>query len=621
MRNGFVFVLLGLFCFFNTFVFSNDKSFDLDPSTILETLRKAHPRLMLPEDDLQNLKKIHEKDETLKKYVSEVLSQADKCLGKKPLVHKLIGPRLLSVSRECLKRIYALGLAWTWTGDKKYAEKARENLLTVCAFPDWNPSHFLDTAEMSHAVGIGYDWTFHYLDEADRKKIRTGLINLGMKPGMKAYKEEFWWTSSGFNWNQVCNGGLLIGALAIAETDPEYARFIVPHAVKSLPASLASYKPDGLWMEGPAYWDYATRYTAYGLCSLETALGTDFGLSNSEGFSVTGFFPYYLIGPTGLYMNFADCRENCRPGAKPCMFWLAKKFKQPFLSDKEHEMAQNKGIQPQHVIWYTPPSGEKHPALSLDKYFKSPVEIAVFRSSWEDPNALFVAVKAGYNQVNHGHLDLGNFEMDALGVRWARDLGADNYNLPGYWDKEKGGKRWKIFRMNSESHSVPLLGGKGQDEEAISRFLKTGEGKDTPFVVVDISSAYKEFADKVLRGICLINDRKATLVQDEFEIKDSCSLEWGMITDATIDVKENGVAEMSLKGKKMIARILSPKGANFSVESVEKKPPERSNKGVSRLTIKLNQASGKTRIAVLLSPVWNDGKAVKHWNPKDLSEW
>ena len=82
-----------------------------------------------------------------------------------PLVYRKIGPRLLSVSRDCLGRIYALALAYRWTGDEKYAAKAKENLLQVCAFQDWNPSHFLDTAEMSHAVGVGYDWLYGYLDE------------------------------------------------------------------------------------------------------------------------------------------------------------------------------------------------------------------------------------------------------------------------------------------------------------------------------------------------------------------------------------------------------------------------------------------------------------------------
>ena len=95
------------------------------------------------------------------------------------------------------------------------------------------------------------------------------------------------------------------------------------------------------------------------------------------------------------------------------------------------------------------------------------------RSAWDDPNALFLGIKAGYNQVNHGHLDLGNFELDALGVRWARDLGSDNYNLPGYWEAKRGGQRWSYYRLNSASHNVPMLGGQSQDPLAKSSFTKT----------------------------------------------------------------------------------------------------------------------------------------------------
>ena len=85
------------------------------------------------------------------------------------------------------------------------------------------------------------------------------------------------------------------------------------------------------------------------------------------------------------------------------------------------------------------------------------------RSAWDDPNALFAGIKAGYNQVNHGHLDLGNFELDALGVRWARDLGSENYNLPGYWEGKRGGQRWSYYRLGSASHNVVMLGGQHQD--------------------------------------------------------------------------------------------------------------------------------------------------------------
>ena len=45
------------------------------------------------------------------------------------LTYRKIGPRLLRVSRACLSRMYALGLAWRLTGKEAYAEKAVENLL------------------------------------------------------------------------------------------------------------------------------------------------------------------------------------------------------------------------------------------------------------------------------------------------------------------------------------------------------------------------------------------------------------------------------------------------------------------------------------------------------------
>lgn len=131
-----------------------------DSSTVLKTLDKSHPRLMLKDKEVQHLKELYQEDKVLQKCVKEVLEEADRSAGRSMLTYRKIGPRLLSVSRECLRRIYALALAYRWTGEEKYAGKAVDNMLTVCAFKDWNPSHFLDVAEMSHAIGLGYDWLY-----------------------------------------------------------------------------------------------------------------------------------------------------------------------------------------------------------------------------------------------------------------------------------------------------------------------------------------------------------------------------------------------------------------------------------------------------------------------------
>ena len=289
-----------------------------DSSAILATLDKNHPRLMLKDKDLQNLKQQYATDKVLQKCIKDVLQDADYQLKKSPLKYEKIGPRLLHVSRDCLNRTYALGLAYRWTGEEKYAKKAVENLLAVCAFEDWNPSHFLDTAEMSHAVGVGYDWLYSYLDAQTREKIKAGLFKNGLEQGLIAYEKQ-WWSKSEHNWNQVCNGGLVAGALAIAESDPKYAERIVAAAIESLPRALNSYNPDGAWGEGPGYWSYATHYTAYGLTALQTALGKDFGLLQIEGLAKAGYFPIYTAGPTELYLNLADCGDKSSRRPMSCI--------------------------------------------------------------------------------------------------------------------------------------------------------------------------------------------------------------------------------------------------------------------------------------------------------------
>ena len=577
-----------------------------DPATgedVISRLQPEHPRLILTEKRLRDLRLLSTTDELLAKAVADVRARADAYLEAAPLEHELQGPRLLHVSRECLARVYALGLAWRWTNYRQYLERAQENLLTVCAFPDWNPSHFLDTAEMSHAVGLGYDWCFAGLDPEARETIRRGLIEKGLEPGMLAYtaSKTAWWVNSAFNWNQVCNGGLVVGALAIAETDPKYAETIVPHAVRSLPRALETYEPDGAWGEGPGYWSYATHYTVYGLAAMRTALGTDFGLSERQGLLQAGFFPLSATGPTGLVVAYADVGERARRTSLPALFWLADRDGEPALSAAERAWIAEHRADPQHVIWYVPPGDVDIPEPPLDELYRGPVELVLLRSAHDDPDALFVAMKAGYNAVNHGHLDLGNFELDALGVRWARDLGADDYNLPGYWDGKEGGRRWSYYRLGSHSHNVLTIDGKQQAVAGKARFTVFDSKADSAHAILEITDAWPGLATSVRRGVALRVDRSAILLQDELELSRDVELAWGMTTDATIEIHGNR-ATLTQDEKILEVVLVEPLGAAFTVESAEREPPDRKNEGVRRLVMRHPLAAGPARIVVLFQP-------------------
>lgn len=597
----------------------------IDYQGILTNLKPDHPRLLLTDERLQELKTLSTTDTQLSKYVSAVITQADKDYAKSPIQYILIGPRLLDKSRECLTRVYNLAFAYRWTGYKIYYNAAVSNMKTVCAFPDWNPSHFLDVAEMTHAVAIGYDWLYNDMDQETRDIIKAGLLKKGLDEGKKAYTVPSypynWWTKVNHNWNQVCNSGLLIGALAVAEEDTAYTSVMLSNAIKNLPYAIKSYGPDGAWGEGPGYWDYATSYTAYGLSALEVALGNTFGLTAIQGLSETGNFPMYAAGPTGYFLNYADASEKSKLGAPVASMWLASAFQNDAFSDFVEDQLKTRNASVHHIIWYRPYSSSSH-TKSLDKYFGGDVSVFLSRSSWTDPNALFLGAKAGYNKVNHAHLDLGNFEFDALGVRWARDLGSDDYNLPDYFSgSTQTSVRWTYYRLNSFSHNIPVLGNKNQDVNATSSFVTHSEGVTEPFAIVDFTSAYKEFASSAKRGFKVLDNRKAILVQDEFVLSKSTDIACGMTTDAAIEIIEPQKAVLTMSGQKLTARILSPANAVFSSGSAEQAAPQKQNLGVKRLFAKSPPTSGNVTFIILLSPQWSGVES--NLNPviKPLSSW
>ena len=107
-------------------------------------------------------------------------------------------------------------------------------------FPDWHPAHFLDTAEMTHACAIGYDWLYDYWTPPRRDTIRVAILTKGLKPSLTLYtNNSSWVASSANNWNLVCNGGMILGALALGLDGESTNEFILSKAVASAGAGHA----------------------------------------------------------------------------------------------------------------------------------------------------------------------------------------------------------------------------------------------------------------------------------------------------------------------------------------------------------------------------------------------
>jgi hypothetical protein len=551
----------------------------------LETLRREHPRLIASSADFTRLQSLVKSDPFAGRLYDALKREADNIRKQPTVVHRLIGPRLLDQSRLCLNRIYTLALVYRMSADRVYLDRAVQELRAAAAFPDWNPSHFLDTAEMTHALAIGYDWLYADLGADDRAVIRHAIVEKGLDQAIPIYKEKRWWTVAIHNWNQVCNGGITMGALALADEEPERAEYIVGQSIDSIRRAMKSYGPEGGWAEGPGYWQYATVYNVYYLAGLESALGTDFGLSATPGFSRAGDFRLYFQGPTGNTFNYADAHPGS--GLAPEMFWLARKFNQPaYAWDELRHLAAAARPHALDLLWYMPKAaGPKESAWPLTRMFRG-VDVAFLRTDWEDPKALWIAAKGGDNKANHSHLDLGSFVLEKSGVRWAVDLGGDEYNMPGYF----GAQRFTYYRLRTESHNTVLIDGESQDKNAAAP-MQMRDGA----ALIDLSSAYRGKVSTFTRTVRL--DSGAAVVRDDIEAGQPLNAVWGMVTDAEIAL--DGRRTRLRKGDATLtAEITSPSDAVFEVVSTHQEPPQDANLGTKRLVVRLSGKVTKARIEV-----------------------
>ncbi|MFA0768992.1 MAG: hypothetical protein OXFUSZZB_002320 [Candidatus Fervidibacter sp.] len=572
------------------------------PQDWVAKVRKEHPRLLATTADFERLRQLVQTDEQAREFYQRLKSQADRICQELPSRYEIPdGLRLLATSRRVLLRVYTLALLYRLDGDRRYLERAWRELEAAANFPDWNPRHFLDTAEMAHAFAIGYDWLFSDWTDEQRRILREAMVTKGLQPALGVYREKRWWSTARHNWNQVCNGGIGMAALALLDELPDLCGEILNHALQSLQIPMREFAPDGAWGEGPGYWNYATSYNCVFLAALETAVGTDLGLSQMDGFAETGLFPIYITGPTGRTFNFADGGDGTLRA--PQMFWLARKFNRPVYAWYARSTASP---HPLDLLWFDKQGNDAQAeGLPLDKYFRR-VEVVTMRTAWNDRNALFVGFKAGDNKFNHSHLDIGTFVLDAMGHRWALDLGADNYNLPGFF----GAQRWTYYRLRAEGHNTLVINPSqepDQDPRAEAKIVRFVSQPDRAFAIADLTSAYaKHGAEKVMRGILLDRQRREVIVQDEVTLKQAGDVWWFLHTPAQVQLSEDGKTATLTQGTATLqAVLLSPKDARFAVMDAKPLPTspnplgQNPNNGIRKLAVHLSQTASMQLIVLL----------------------
>ena len=523
---------------------------------------------------------------------------ANQMLDEPPVVYQKQGRRLLHRSREALRRILHLGLAARLTRNPRYGERAMAEMRAVAGMPDWNPSHFLDTAEMTLALAVGYDWLHGSLKPAEREEIRAAIEQKGLGPYLQSGARHGW-ERGGNNWNQVCHAGMVAGALALLEDNPDRAAEVVSRALAGLPHAMKVYDPDGTYPEGPSYWNYGTTFNVLVIAMLESALQSDFGLSSAPGFLKTGDYLPQMTGPSGNYYNFSDCGNGTH--FSPAMIWFAVRARRPdwlwfeegLLKQQIAEIRQSAGKSqpdrffPLSLLWGETGRRRAEPS-TLNWLGRGPNPLAVFRSSWTDTNALYLALKAGSPGASHGHMDIGSFILEADGVRWSLDLGKQDYHAleaRGFdlWNNRPGADRWRLFRYHNRGHSTLLVNDQEQIVKSHAPIAEFSGAPANAFAVVDLSATYAGQLAAATRRFTFVAGR-GVLVEDSLQALDQpASVRWGMVTPATLRGDGTERAWLEKNGQRLRLEVQSPSGVVW--QSWPAHPPpadfDEPNPGVS----------------------------------------
>ena len=318
---------------------------------------------------------------------------------------------LLPTARNLAARSQSFVIAHGLTGDLSFLRSMLSDGLKAASLEDWNPEHFLDTAEMAFAVACIRHWVAPVATRDQIQTLEEVLHEIAVQRGLWSLTGGSAWTREPGNWNIVCNASLMVVAQALSASYPDKCSDLLTKAEASSKVGLNALGPGGEWEEGVVYLDHSAQFAWYA----QQATGS----RHFQPFFDSNTFRTAMTGPSGLIADFGDDLPDCPP---------------PAIGPTGTTPA---GTSPLHLLW-----GAK-PEQTSDRFMGRTV--ACLRS----PRS-FLAVKLGVNRHLHAHADLGSFVWEANGDRLVCDPGRLRYDLPGYFDPSS---RFKISGVMETAHN------------------------------------------------------------------------------------------------------------------------------------------------------------------------
>lgn len=534
------------------------------------TIRRGHPRLLMLAGEERAVREKIAANPFLEQAHDHIIARCEQMLSAPDPVRELSGAdQLLRVSRQVFEQVYYLGYGYRMSGDERFARRAEEVMLAACTFEDWNPAHFLDVAEMTMALAIGYDWLYNRLPASSRRTIREAILHKGIEeslPETATHEGGTSWLEKRNNWNAVCNTGMSFGALATWEEHPELSERVVRRAIDLVgDVAMEEYEPDGAYPEGYTYWMYGTGFAAMLIDGLESAAGSSFGLADHPGFLRT---PAYMLAMTTASLDcfrYSDCNSDLGEVrfALP-MFWFARRSGDCSLLWREMEKVDYMNAHgsarsmldfrylPALMGW-APDRITRNEAPSWTSFVgRGTTPVALLRNRWSGDDEVFVGVKGGDMKTNHSHMDLGSFVMSVGKRDWVIDLGSQSYESieaagVRLQPRRQNATRWVPFRWSPLSHNIVTF---GDVEQRVG--VKLGIDSVAPTAVYcDLSKVDAAAVEAHTRGVAILADGSVEITDTLLAGDRSTPLRWAMLTPAEVTITSPQSAALELDGGRL----------------------------------------------------------------------
>ena len=528
----------------------------------------GHPRLLLHAGEEEEIRLAIETQPVMAEADSAILAYCDETLNQPPHPRRMAGFRIERMQVP-LQRIFYLSYAYRVHGDRRYADRAIEEMLNTAEYEDWNPGHFLDVAEITMGMAIGYDWLYDEITAEQRRRVASAISRHGLDASK--IDKDAWFYTAFQNWNQVCNAGLVFGAIAVWDEYRDDAVMILDKCFDSNYLTLTEgYSKEGAYAEGYGYWGYGSAFQILLIAALESAFGSDMGLMDGhDRFFRSGTFMQMMNRPTGLCFDYADSGREA--AAEHMLAWLAVKTgDESLLYPEVQKLRKNhfSRMDMQRLLPFFLISARKIDFAKLQvpdgRFFTTGglTPLYIYRSGWESEDDTYLGIKAGLISSNHSHCDVGSFVFDADGVTWADDLGLQPYlSLESkgvdLWNRWQNSSRYDVFRIGPFSHNIITVNGHRPDVYQYIDFTRTWCEDAQKGAEMNLKMLYWEDLKDYRRTVILLGEDDAELlVKDELRAGDHPAIvRWNLCTTAQAEILDDTCIRLFADGHERLLRL------------------------------------------------------------------